>query len=63
MLFRSVIDKQVLIKHISEETYNNYKNNPAYKVVEVQLSVGGTSIFPEEMEKAEKENCIYKWLL
>lgn len=53
--YGKVVDKQMLIKQISQKTYNEYKNNPAYNVIEVKLRESDTTILPEEIEKAEKQ--------
>jgi hypothetical protein len=50
-----IVDKQVLIKQISQETYNQYKNNPSYIVIEIKLSEGDVPITSTEMEIAEQQ--------
>jgi len=53
--YGKIVDKQVLIKQISQKTYNDYKNNPAYNVIEIKLNEGDTTILPDQIEKAEKQ--------
>lgn len=53
--YKKMVGKDILIKQIDEQSYNQYQNNPFYQVIKVKLNNSDTGIGFEELERADNE--------
>lgn len=53
--YKKMVGKDILIKQIDEQSYNQYQNNPFYQVIKVKLNNSDTGIDSDELEKANNK--------
>lgn len=52
--YKKMMGKDILIKEISQSTFNQYQNNPIYQVIAVKTNYGDLGIEIDELNRVEK---------